>query len=149
MAQTVTAGSTGDLMRVELGIGCDGGALIIEIVNLASGRAPPPGTVVRSRTTIDAATIPNPPATADVRSRPLAVDLRWRRFAIVLRNETGSCTALKGPTALDGSSYPGGKASSAAMRAPIAWLQFLDFGETGDLGFKTIVNVPAARRPAS
>src|SRR5687767_15306772 len=48
-----TAGVTGDLMRVELGVGCDSGALIVEIVNLWPGR-PVPGTAVRSRITIPA-----------------------------------------------------------------------------------------------
>lgn len=147
VAQTVTAGLTGDLMRVELTIGCDGGALILEVVNLAP-RSSLPGTVVRSRTTIDAASIPNPP---EVRTFDLD---RWPsmsggdQFAIVLRNETGSCTAVKGPMAPDGSSYPGGEGYFRnAGATSIAWLQFLDFGKTGDLGFKTIVNVPVDSPP--
>lgn len=146
VAQTVTAGLTGDLMRVELAIGCDGGALIIEVVNLASSSSLP-GTVVRSRTTIDAASIPNPPEvrTFDLDRWPSISD--GDQFAIVLRNETGSCTALKGPTALDGSSYPGGEGYFRRDATPIAWLQFLDFGDTGDLGFKTIVNVPVSSPP--
>ncbi|HYI11796.1 MAG TPA: hypothetical protein VEK57_22255 [Thermoanaerobaculia bacterium] len=147
VAQTVTAGATGDLMRVELGIGCDGGALIIEIVNLAPGRSVP-GTVVRSTTTIDAVSIPNPPAvrTFDLGRRPSMSS--GDQFAIVLRNETGSCTALKGPLSLGGTSYPGGEGwFRPADGLPDAWLQFLDFGKTGDLGFKTIVNVPADSPP--
>lgn len=37
VAQTVTAGLTGDLMRVELTIGCDGGALILGRYKLETG----------------------------------------------------------------------------------------------------------------
>lgn len=149
VSQSVTAGMTGDLMRIEVGVGCDGGALILEIVNLEPRReAPRIGAPVRSSVTIDAATIPNPPA-------PHTFELdRWPsmtsgdRFAIVLRNETGSCTLLKGATAIDGSSYPDGEAFFRAA-AFDGWLQFLDFGKTGDLGFKTIVNVPADSPPCN
>jgi hypothetical protein len=149
VAQTVTAGVTGDLMRVELGVGCDGGALILEIVSLEPGR-PVPGTVVRSSTTIDAASIPNPPAV-----RTFDLDMRVAMndgdpFAIVLRNETGSCTALKGPPASGGTTYRGGEGwFRAASGPPDAWFQFLDFGRSGDLGFRTIVNVPIASPPCT
>lgn len=144
VAQTVTAGVHGDLLRVELNIGCDSGALIVEIVNLEPGRTLP-GSVVRSTTTIDAATIPSPPdrRTFDM-DRPLTM-VAGRPFAIVLRNPTGSCTAVKGP---DGDAYVGGRGFfRRASGPPDAWGQFLDFGKTDDLGFKTIVNVPADSPP--
>ncbi len=147
VAQTVTAGITGDLVRVELGVGCDGGALIVEIVSLEPGR-PVPGTVVRSRTTIDAASIPNPPETRtfDLDTPPSMT--AGDAFAIVLRNETGSCTALKGPPAAGGTTYRGGEGwFRPASGPPDAWFQFLDFGRSGDLGFKTIVNVPIPSPP--
>jgi hypothetical protein len=147
VSQSVTAGATGDLMRIEVGVGCDGGALILEIVNLEPGReAPRIGAPVRASVTIDAATIPNPPAL-----RTFELD-RWPsmhsgdRFAIVLRNETGSCTLMKGATAVDGSSYAEGEAFFR-QSASDGWFQFLDFGETGDIGFKTFVNVPADSPP--
>lgn len=145
VAQTVTAGAHGDLLRVELTIGCDSGALIVEIVNLHPTR-PIPGTVVRSTTTIAAADIPNPPdrRTFDM-DRPLAMT-DGRQFAIVLRNETGSCTVVKG---LDVNPYERGSGwfRGATTSTPDAWLQFLDFGKTDDLGFKTIVNVPVESPP--
>lgn len=149
VSQSVTAGLTGDLMRIEVGVGCDGGALILEIVNLEPRRETPRiGAPVRASVTIDAATIPNPPA-----PRTFELD-RWPsmnagdRFAIVLRNDTGSCTLQKGATATDGSSYPGGEAFFRAASFD-GWLQFLDFGTTGDLGFKTIVNVPVSSPPCN
>ncbi len=144
VAQTVTAGVTGDLMQVELGIGCESGTLLVEIVNVdALGL---PGSAVRARATVDAASIPMPASlrTFDLDVRPAMSS--GDRFAIVLRNETGTCTALKGPEALDGSSYPGGNGWFRRADAD-GWLQFLDFGRTGDLGFKTIVNVVPAAAP--
>ena len=49
VSQSVTAGLTGDLMRIEVGVGCDGGALILEIVNVEAGReAPRVGAPVRA-----------------------------------------------------------------------------------------------------
>ncbi len=147
VSQSVTAGLTGGLMRIEVGVGCDGGTLILEIVNLDPPReAPRVGAPVRSSVTIDAASIPNPPA-----PRTFELD-RWLsmnagdRFAIVLRNETGSCTLMKGAMAVDGSSYPDGE---AFFRRAVSdgWSQFLDFGKTGDIGFKTIVNVVPSSRP--
>lgn len=144
VAQTVTAGVTGDLMQVEVGIGCDSGTLLVEIVNLDARGLP--GSAVRARATVDAASLPMPPSlrTFDLDRRPAmnAGD----GFAIVLRNETGTCTALKGPEALDGSSYPGGNGWFRRADAD-GWLQFLDFGRTGDLGFTTIVNVVPASAP--
>lgn len=142
IGQTVTAGMTGDLMRVEIGIGCDSGALILEIVNLWPGREIP-GLTVRSSLTIPASAIPNPPV-----PRTFELDRdRWPhmntgdRFAIVLRNDTGVCTAMTGALALDGSSYPDGEGRfRRAEHSPESWFQFLDFGKTGDLGFKTTVN---------
>ena len=138
VAQVVTAGVTGDLMRIEVGIGCESGALILEIVNV-DGRGLP-GPAVRSTVTIDAAEIPMPPE-----PRTFELD-RWpsmvsgHEFAIVLRNNTGTCTALKS-NAFD--AYPDGHAwfrpEPATM--PAGWFQFLDFGKQDDLGFKTIVNV--------
>ena len=110
VSQSVTAGVAGDLMRIEVGVGCDGGALIVEIVNVEPGReAPRIGAPVRASVTVDAATIPNPPA-----MHTFELD-RWPsmrsgdRFAIVLRNPTGSCTVMKGAMAADGSSYPRGR----------------------------------------
>ena len=129
-------------MRLDLGIACDGGSLIIEIVNLAPGRSVP-GTDVRSRLTIDAASLAGEPVlhTFDLGARPSM--MAGDQFAIVLRNETGTCKALKGPPALDGSSYPDGNGYlQSADGLPDAWLNFLDAGSTtGDIGFRTIVNV--------
>ena len=143
VAQTVTAGMTGDLMRVELGVGCAGGELILEIVSVPPG-ASLPGTAVRSRTAISTASIPNPPA-------PRTFDLaRWpsissgESFAIVLRNPTGTCTLLKGG---DGDPYRSGAGFFQRASFPVAWLQFLDFGDSGDLGFKTIINAPVDSPP--
>ena len=147
VAQTVTAGVSGDLMRVELGIGCTGGELIVEIRDLWPGR-PVPGTVVRSTTTIPAADIPNPPA---VHTFDLATRVTMNtgdQFAIVLRNDTGVCKAIKAPRSIDGTAYRGGQGWFQRASGPAeSWFQFLDFGDTGDLGFKTIVNVAADSPP--
>lgn len=149
VSQSVTAGLTGNLMRIEVGVGCDGGALILEIVNLEPGReAPRVGAPVRASVTIDAATIPNPPALHTFELDDWPSMHSGDRFAIVLRNPTGSCTLMKGAMAVDGSSYPRGEAFFRAA-AFDGWLQFLDFGKTGDIGFKTIVNVPASSPPCT
>jgi hypothetical protein len=141
VAQTVTAGLTGSLTQVEIGVGCESGTLAIEIVDLEPGRGVVPGTVVRSRTTIDAALVPNPPEARTFTLDRAVTIAAGHRFAIVLRNETGSCGALKGPS---GDSYPDGEGFfRSAAGPPDAWLQFLDFGTSGDLGFRTMVDVPA------
>lgn len=145
--QTVTAGVRGELMRIELGVGCTGGELTLQIHSLAPGGRLP-GTL-RSAITIDAASIPEPAAI-----RTFELD-RWPsmapgdRFSIVLRNRTGTCRLLKGPEARDGSSYPDGDGffTRDADPIPSSWLQFLDFGVEGDIGFKTIVNVPVSSPP--
>jgi hypothetical protein len=144
IAQTVTAGLTGELMRVEVGVGCESGELIVEIVNLdALGRI---GMAVRSRTVIDAATIPMPPEprTFDT-ERPLSMTT-GHRFAIILRNETGTCHALKS-NAFDAYVPGHGFFRRDPASIPYGWLQFLDFGDQDDLGFRTIVNVPVSTPP--
>jgi hypothetical protein len=149
VAQTVTAGVTGDLLRVEIGIGCDSGALILEIVNLEPGR-PVPGAVVRSRTTIDAASIPNPPAprTFDLDADPSMT--AGDQFAIVLRNETGSCTALKGPPAADGTTYGRGEGFFRPADGPAgAWFQFSISEAVATSGSRPSSTCPSHRRPAS
>lgn len=147
VAQTVTAGVTGDLMRVELGVGCASGELILEIRNLAP-RSTLPGAAVRSSITIPASEIPEPPSLHTFELDHWPSMSAGDEFAIVLRNDSGTCTVLKGPEARDGSSYRAGQGFFTHTRNPAgAWLQFLDFGHEGDLGFKTIVNVPASSPP--
>jgi len=141
LAQTVTAGVTGTLWAIQLPIGCASGRLIVEIrgVDLATGE--PTAAVIRSRR-IQASRLPASPSTTLAEIR-LPGGMRFSagdRFAIVLRNETGSCGLLVGEAGIGG--YPGGEAFFDARPNPPGWIPFADFGsDPADLPFVTIMRV--------
>lgn len=143
VAQTFTAGISGDLMRIDVAVGCTSGSLIVEIVNVRAGGSLP-DTPVRARATVAASTLPMPVAfRAFTFDRPPHVR-DGDELAIVLRNETGTCTVARGDT---GDTYLGGNAFlRSASTPPGAWGQVADLsGTTADLPFRTYINFVRSR----
>ncbi|MGZ5494865.1 MAG: hypothetical protein ACXWHG_14770, partial [Thermoanaerobaculia bacterium] len=140
LAQTVTAGMSGQLAQVDLAVGCESGTLIIEIVDLERGRDVP-GTRVRTRASVPASALPMPPEFRSITlDRPTHLT-SGDRFAIVMRNETGTCHSLRGSA---GFMYTGGSGFlHQASDPPDAWQQLADFpGGTGSYAFRTVMDVP-------
>ena len=139
LAQTVTAGLDGDLTHVELAVGCQSGTLIVEIVFLEGDL---PGTRVLTTAAVEAAALPPgsfpPPFVRIELSAPVRMS-RGDRFAIVLRNDTGSCGI---PLTVD--AYPDGRAFYDALDAggprPRVWTPWNSMGLSADLAFRTIVH---------
>ena len=141
LAQTVTAGVTGTLYAIQLPIGCASGRLIVEIRGVDPTTGEPTAAVIRSKR-IQASRLPTSPSTTFEEIR-LPGGMRFSagdRFAIVLRNETGSCGLLMGQAGIGG--YAGGEAFFDARPNPPGWVPFEDFGsDPADLPFVTIMRV--------
>lgn len=140
LAQTFTVGADGFLTQIGIPVGCSSGELIVEIQRLnADGE--PSGVVVASAR-VPAEDLPPPPD--DFETIFLSPPLRVRpgdRFAIVLKNPTGSCGILSGPS---GDSYGGGVFFYDSRPNPPGWIGGKDRpaprGTPGDLPFQTYVD---------
>lgn len=150
LGQTVTAGMNGDLVQVDLPVGCAGtGDLIIEIRDVASGGSP--GSTLLSTTTIAGTTLPSfPLGGVTFRTLTLATSVAVStasKFAIVL-NSTGTtasdgCGIFRGPV---GDSYTGGDLYFDALpNTPGVWVHNCgEFpGDRCDLPFRTRVEAAA------
>lgn len=136
LTQVVTAGISGTLSEVRFPVSCATGALVVEIQGVTSGE---PNGVVQASQTIPAASLPTFAADPTgfrkiVFSAPASVTT-GNKFAIVLKNLTGSCGLLQGPV---GDSYLGGEGffDSRPNQAGV-WVLL---GQRHDLPFQTVVN---------
>jgi hypothetical protein len=135
LAQVVTAGVSGLLGEVRFPVACAAGALVVEIQGVASGE---PDGVVQASQTVSAASLPSFFADPTgfrkiVFSSPASVTA-GSKFAIVLKNVTGSCGLLQGPV---GNPYVGGEAFfDSRPNAVGVWVLL---GARHDLPFQTIV----------
>lgn len=140
LAQTVTVGHDGRLRGVYLPIVCDSGRLIVEIRNVDSSGTP--SSILLGRSSFPAGDI----AMIGPLFRYFNLDddsdlsfVSGNRFAIVLRNPTGTCGIFRGPT---GDSYTGGAGFFDALPNPPGWIPF-SATETGlDLPFVTRMKLP-------
>lgn len=141
LAQTITVGRSGHLRGVFLPIGCDSGRLIVEIRNVEASGAP--GTILLARHAF--------PAEHITAIGPLFryfrfgddddLDLTFlagSRFAIVLRNPTGTCGIFRGPS---GDTYTGGSGFFDALPNPPGWVPFSPTETRLDLPFMTVMRL--------
>ncbi|MEX2153662.1 MAG: hypothetical protein WD825_10010 [Gemmatimonadaceae bacterium] len=136
LAQVVTAGVSGTLGEVRFPVACDAGALVVEIQGVTSGE---PNGVVQASQTVPAASLPTFAADPTgfrkiVFSAPASVTA-GNKFAIVLKNLTGSCGLLQGPV---GDPYLGGEGFFDSRPNQVGVWVLL--GERHDLPFQTVVN---------
>lgn len=138
LAQTVTVGLDGWLEGVFLPIGgCDSGRLIIEIRTLDGDS---PSDVVLRRRRFNAADVPQVgPVFRLFRMGGWLSFSAGDRFAIVLRNPTGSCGIFQGP---EGDSYAGGQGFFQALPNPPGWVPFSATETRLDLPFMTLMRLP-------
>jgi hypothetical protein len=137
LAQVVTVGVEGELTGVYLPIACSDGRLIIEIRDL-DGDAP--GTTVLRRRVFRASRIP-PLGFVHILfglGRGLFF-VPGDRFAIVLRNTTGSCGIAPGP---EGDLYARGEGFFDARPNPPGWVPFSETETRLDLPFMTVMALP-------
>jgi len=133
VAQTVTAGVSGELREVRLPVACTSGDLIAQIQTLFGTE--PSGVVLTSRR-IPAADLPPTSSPGVFRGIPLSPTPflpAGERFAIVL-SSSGLCEVQPGPA---GDSYPRGEGLFRDRLTPAgAWLPL---GPQQDLPFQTVV----------
>ena len=139
LAQTVTVANGGHLRGVFLPIGCDSGRLIVEIRNVEPSGAP--GSVLIARRVFPAEQVT---AIGPV-FRYFKLDderdlifLAGSRFAIVLRNPTGTCGIFRSPA---GDTYPDGSGFFDALPNPPGWVPFSPTETRLDLPFMTVMNL--------
>jgi hypothetical protein len=140
LAQTVTVGRDGRLRGVFLPIGCDSGRLVVEIRNVESSGAP--GSVLLARRAFPAEQVTG--FGPVFRYFRLGDDhdllfVAGSRFAIVLRNPTGTCGILRGPV---GDTYTGGSGFFGALPNPPGWVPFFPTETRLDLPFMTVMKLP-------
>jgi hypothetical protein len=143
LAQTVTAGIDGRLVRVDFPVVCESGRLEVEIRELTEGEIPGslvPGTTILARGGADASAFPADGGFVfrpiDVRP-PVAMNA-GRQFAITLRNETGRCGVGMG---LDTDLYAGGASWWRYSGTPAdVWLGTGGFADPVDTAFRTWVD---------
>jgi len=140
LAQTVTVARDGHLRGVFLPVSCDSGRLVIEIRNVDLAGAP--GAVVLARHMFDSEDVT--PVGPIFRYFKLGHDAglsfaAGARFAIVLRNPTGSCGISRGPS-LD--SYIRGAGFFDARPNPPGWIPFSETETRVDLPFMTVMKLP-------
>ena len=140
LAQTVTVGHDGHLRGVFLPIGCDSGQLIVEIRNVDASGAP--GTVILVRHSFPAEHVETIGPLFRYFKLGDDADLSFAsgsRFAIVLRNPTGSCGIFRSPT---GDSYAGGAGYFDALPNAPGWIPFSSTETRVDLPFMTVMKLP-------
>ena len=134
LAQTVTVGRGGKLIGVSLPIGCDSGALVIEVRTLEGDQ---PGALVLRQRRFTPGEIPS--LLAGFPFFRLGDGLSFAkgdRFALVFRNPTGSCGIFQAP---GGDTYTAGEAFFDARPNQPGWVRFSDTQTAVDLPFKTWV----------
>ena len=140
LAQTVTVGHDGRLRGVFLPIGCDSGRLVVEIWNVEPNGAP--GSLLIARRAF--------PAEQVTAIGPVFRYFNFEddhglfffvgnRFAIVLRNPTGTCGIFRGPL---GDTYTGGSGFFDALPNPPGWVPFSPTETRLDLPFMTVMRLP-------
>jgi hypothetical protein len=143
IAQTVTAGREGALVRVDLPVLCAGAAdLIIEIRDVTTSGLP--GATIKSTTTITGTTIPAFSGSPTMRQFTLAMSVPLtvgERFAIVLRSTgtiaaTDSCGIYRGPV---GDTYTGGDTYFENTLSPSWTCVCVHPGQMRDVPFRTWV----------
>jgi len=137
LAQTVTVARAGRLRGIFLPISCDSGRLIIEIRNVDLSGAP--GGVVLGRHAFGSEDItPVGPVFRFFRfgNDPDLSLVAGARFAIVLRNPTGSCGISRGPL---GDAYTGGAGFFDARPNPSGWIPFSETETRLDLPFMAVM----------
>lgn len=147
IAQTFTVGMTGDLGAIRMPIGCESGALDVELREAApDGR--PTGRLIR-RFSLPAATypreVPDAPPLLDILFSPTVVVRSGDRLSVTLANPTGSCAVRR---AAPGETYPRGDAYFISLPETTGWIT-LDAGgaipsEPRDLIFETVMATPDA-----
>lgn len=151
LAQTFTAGVTGNLVAIRMPvIGCGGGELVME-VRLAAADGTPNGTLL-STTRFAPATVP--PSGADFHEFRLAEPLRIRRsvkYAYTLRMEptalTSNCSYAKSEA---GDPYAGGEHYFDTRPNPPGWLAASEVPDPAkDLAFETIVDTGSGPGPGA
>lgn len=151
LAQTFTAGVTGNLVAIRMPvIGCGGGELVME-VRLAAPDGTPNGTLL-STTRYAPATVP--PSGADFHEFRLGEPLRIRRsvkYAYTLRMDssalTSNCSYAKSEA---GDTYAGGEHYFDSRPNPPGWLAASEVSDPGkDLAFETIVDTGSGPGPGA
>jgi uncharacterized repeat protein (TIGR01451 family) len=141
LAQTVTAGISGDLAEVQLPVSCDPGSnLLVEIEGVSNGI--PNNTVLASQVVSGSGLLGGGAFNPIDFSNPARIGA-GSQFAIVLTS-TGSCGIFQGPP---GDSYSGGNLYFIALpNPPGLWVCNCMFaGASFDLPFKTLVSpIPVA-----
>jgi hypothetical protein len=147
LSQTVTVGHSGHLRGVFLPIGCDSGRLIVEIRSVEPSGAPGIVLIARRAFPAEQVTVIGPLfryfkfEDDDDRDRDHDRDLTFlagSRFAIVLRNPTGTCGIFRGPV---GDTYTGGSGFFDALPNPPGWVPFSPTETRLDLPFMTVMNL--------
>ena len=139
LAQTFRAGRSGLLTQIQVPVGCSSGTLIVEIVTLNAGGTP--GTTVLGSESIPAASLPEFPTAFETIVFDPPVDVvAGGRYAIVLRNPTGSCGIARPP---DGDSYTRGDGYVDARPARPGWQELSEADPFDDLPFKTFIDRPS------
>ncbi len=141
LAQTFTAGRTGDLVALRLPVsGCGGGDLVIE-VRLAGPDGGPDGALLNT-TRIDPALVPV--IFSDLHEFRLSTPVRVRTsvaYAFVVRMDpealTSNCNFAHTPL---GELYEGGAFYYDARPNPPGWVIGAETGARLDLAFETIVD---------
>jgi hypothetical protein len=151
LAQTFTAGVTGNLVAIRMPVvGCGGGELVME-VRLAAADGTPDGTLL-STTRYGPATVP--PSGADFHEFRLGEPLRIRRsvkYAYTLRMDptalTSNCSYAKSAT---GDPYAGGEHYFDTRPNPPGWLAASEVPDPAkDLAFETIVDTGSGPGPGA
>ena len=138
VAQTFTAGVTGQLRQVDLPIACDSGQLIVELQGVtASGE---PNGQVLSRKVVRATNLPsvNPPVLRSFVFKNAIHFQAGDRFAVVLENKRGSCGIFQGPA---GNPYVPGETFFQDDINSFGWVGSSEF-DNRDVPFQTWMLIP-------
>lgn len=135
LAQTVTVGRDGSLLGIYLPIiGCSSGALVIEIRELYGDE---PGDVLLSQRQISAYQIPGiGPVFRYFWIGGFIPFSAGDRFAIVLKNPTGSCAIYRSPV---GNSYSEGEGFFDSLPNQQGWIPLTN---SLDIPFMTMMMLP-------
>lgn len=149
LAQSFTAGTSGDLVAIRLPVACSSGTLVVQIQSLNSD-GEPSGRILASAM-VPASDLPPPPSDfREITFDPPFAQREGERYAIVLKNIEGTCSILSGPS---GDSYTGGQFFYDARPNPPGWVGGKDRpaprSTPGDMPFQTVVDdgSPGGSRP--